>query len=506
MNGDVVPTNGRPSLYSPVLTIFRTAKNVRRGFPTLTVNATMNINNITFNDWEELLRDLRGNSKYVKAIEVSTLAPYGYGGPLGDAMFGHEKISSLSLELSNLFHPSDTLNELTSLFTVLATSVSLDRVAIACEQECEFVQFVEPMFCALCTNPNIVDLSVCHEIIKHGGPAHLLKNAKTLVSLHLDMKDNEDQICDGVLNALRFHSTLTWLDISFHKDCKAHCGSLQFVLHGLTTLRDLTLEYVVFNEKTMNGLLQGLSTYDDATISLSLVSCSFDKKAMEQFVAFMSTCDGIAASPPNPIGTLQFNEPRGMEEASFRESVAAMCTCKSPLHYLTVDFRDCPDKLSGFLGQLIKNSPTQLRALTVYGEVDKMATAKLSSLLQSEVHLKEIRVSQVPGVLEGQLVRSLRSNGSIWHAELNWSRNELAKFYGKRNQLLPSLLGKDASRKADLSLFPILCTVSRVAKSIAPNNIMIGLLAGRHSIGPIATNSESSGTRESNGAKRKHLD
>jgi hypothetical protein len=465
----------------------------------------MIINDYEYKDWETLLCELQRNSKYAKTIKVSTVAPYGYGTSLGEALLGQTKLSSLSLELSNLFHPSDTLDELAPLFSVLATSVSLDTVTVECERECEFEQFVEPLFCALCTNPNIVDLTVCHEIIKRCGPAHLLKNARTLVTLHLDMHDNEDHICDRVLNVLRFHATLNWLSISFHKDGKVHCGSLQFLLPGLTTLRDLSLEYVVFNEETMSGLLQGLSTYDHASICLSLVSCSFDKRAMEKFVAFMPTFEGIAAST-NPIGSLELITPCGMEEAGFLESVAAMCTRISPLQDLTVDFRDCEDKLSGFLKQLIKNSPTQLRALAVYGKVDKTATANLSSFIQSEVHLKELRVNYVPEVLEDQFIHSLRSNGSFWHVELNWSRSDLLKLYGKRNQLLPSLVGKYASRKANLSLFPIAFTVSQVAKSKAPNSILIGLLAGQHSIGPKMVKCESSGTRESEGEKRKFLD
>jgi hypothetical protein len=329
--------------------------------------ANMNINEYTYDDWEELLRALQRNSNFAKAIEVSTLAPYGYGGPLGDAMFALSKLSSLSLELSNLFHPSDTLDGLASLFTVLATSVSLDTVTIACEGDCEFAQFVEPLLSAICTNPNIIDLNVCHEIIKCCGPAHLLKNAKTLVTLHLDMHNNEDHICDGVFDALRFRSTLTWLDIMLHEGSKVHIGSLQLLLQGLTTLCALSLEYVVFNEESMNGLPQGLSSHGDATVSLSLSSCSFDKRAIEQFVAFLPTCEGIAALS-NPIGTLELNRPCGMEDASFYESLAAMCTRRSPLRHLTVDFHSCQDKLCGFLRRLVKNSPTQLRALTVLGK------------------------------------------------------------------------------------------------------------------------------------------
>jgi hypothetical protein len=67
---------------------------------------------------------------------------------------------------------------------------------------------------------------------------------------------------------------------------------------------------------------------------------------------------------------------------------------------------------------------------------------------------------------------------------------ELSNFYGKRNSMIPALLGREASRMAHVSLFPILLTVSKAARSMAPNNMLIAMLTSCHSIGPSAETSK----------------
>jgi hypothetical protein len=102
------------------------------------------------------------------------------------------------------------------------------------------------------------------------------------------------------------------------------------------------------------------------------------------------------------------------------------------------------------------------------------------------VYLKELTaVGQKTNEIRDELARALRCNGSICRATFDYTRkSELAERYGKRNDVIPLLLGKEPSRMADLSLFPILFTVSQAAKSMAPNNVLLGLLAGQYAIGP----------------------
>jgi hypothetical protein len=95
--------------------------------------------------WEGLLSELRGSSStFAKRIEVSALAPHGYGVPLSAAMAGQTMVTAWCLELSNLFHPSDTLDELASLFTFLSTTVTLGIVRLEMSQRCDVAQFIDP--------------------------------------------------------------------------------------------------------------------------------------------------------------------------------------------------------------------------------------------------------------------------------------------------------------------------------------------------------------------------
>jgi hypothetical protein len=207
---------------------------------------------------------------------------------------------------------------------------------------------------------------------------------------------------------------------------------------------------------------------------------------MEKFATFMPTIDNGHVTT-TPIHTLSLQYPKSSDDPNFGEAVAAMCTRISPLRFLKVDIGHRREKLGIFLGCLIKNSPTQLRKLKLFGTVDEAEATLLSSFIQSEVHLKELTVSWTKNALLDELARALRRNGSIYHAALSYRKSEHTELYSKRNQLLPSLLGKEVSRMTDLSLFPILFTVSQAAKSMAPNTLLVGLLAGQHYIGPKAT-------------------
>jgi hypothetical protein len=431
--------------------------------------------------WQGLLTELRGSScTYAKTITVSTKAPYGYGARLGDAILGQTTISTLCLELSNLFHVSDTVVGLASLFMFLSTSASLSIVRLKMSQKCDNVQLIEPMLCAICDNPNIFDLSLRRDMFAPSASwVHFLKNANSLQYLSLHLYN-----CEGFLKDLRGHAKLHTLSLSFDKDSKVRCNSLGQMLQGLTTLRHLKLTYVFFTEETMEHMLQGLSSFNDASICLSLKACSFDKSAMEKLVAFMpKVVRGQVAT--SPICTLSLDVHQGKD--THIEAVAAMCTGVSALHYLSVDFGSRNDRMGGFLDLLVQNSPTQLRKLDLYGRVDEVAVHLLSCFFRSEVNLEVLYVSQSSDVLQDKLARSLRYNGSIHCATFNWrDESELAELYSKRNQVLPSLLGKVASRMADLSLFPFLFTVSQAARSMAPNNMLIGLLTSRHSISPKA--------------------
>jgi hypothetical protein len=439
----------------------------------------MKINKWHF-DWEGLLRELRGNrSTQATTIDVSALAPYGYGSPLGEALLGQTKVSTLCLELANLFHPLDTADGLAPLFTFLSTSTSLRVVRLDMSQHSDVVNFFEPMLSAICDNPNICDLTLHHNMIVHcESMVHLLKTTNSLQCLSLKLYD-----CDRVLSGLRSHAVLHTLSISFDKDCKVRCSSLGQLLQGLSALRHLTLADVAFDGETMAQLLLGLSNFGDSVICLYMHFCSFDKNAMEKFATFMPTVDNGHVTT-TPIHTLSLNYPKSSDDHNFGEAVAAMCTRISPLRFLKIGFGHRREQLGIFLGCLIKNSPTQMQNFALYRGLDEAETSLLSCFIQSEVHLKELSICKTNGELQEKFAQSLRHNGSIRHASLY--DTELSQLYGKRNHMIPSLLGKDVSRMANLPLFPILFAVSRAARSLAPNNLLIGLLTSRHFIGPRA--------------------
>jgi hypothetical protein len=216
-------------------------------------------------DWEGLLSELRSNSgTYAKTIEVSALAPYGYGALLGQALSGQTMVSTLCLELSNLFHLSDTLGGLLPLFTFLSNASSLGIVQLDMSQKCDVVHVFEPLLLAICDNPNIIDLTLGRNMLMHCEPVtHLLKTTNTLQCLRLHLHDS-----DRVLCGWRSHAALHTLSISFDTKRNARCCSLGQLLQGLSALRHLNLDRVVFTGETMEQMLQGLSSFDDSTICL----------------------------------------------------------------------------------------------------------------------------------------------------------------------------------------------------------------------------------------------
>jgi hypothetical protein len=337
-------------------------------------------------------------------------------------------------------------------------------------------------------NPSNLDLSICRDMAVHCGlMVHLLKTSNSLQCLSLHLGDF-DYV--GVLNELSRHATVHTLSLSFGQGGKVHSTSLRLrqLLKGLTTLRHLNIEHVAFTGDTMEEMLQGLSSFGDSAIGLYLGSCSFDKSAMKKFAAFMHQVDEGQATK-NPIRTLKLVDPTGVDDPLFSNAVAAICTGKSPLRDLTIRPGRHHAQMGGFLRYLIKNSPTQLQRLTLYGVLNEAEISLLSGFIQGEVHLKTLSICKTNEELQEKFAQSLRHNGSIWHARLHVCDIELSKLYGKRNNMIPALLGRETSRMAHMSLFPILLTVSKAAKSMAPNNMLTAMLTSCHSIGPSAETS-----------------
>jgi hypothetical protein len=306
-------------------------------------------------DWEGLLHELRVNKRtHATTIEVSARAPYGYGGPLGETLISQTEVSTLRLDLTHLFHPSDTVNGLAPLFTFLSTSASLRVVQLDVSRRSDVVRLFEPMLSAICDNPNICDLTLHHNMIEHcESMAHLLKTTNSLQCLSLRLYD-----CDRALIGWHSHAALHTLSISFAIHRKVRCYSLRQLLQGLSALRHLNLEHVVFNGETMAQLLQGLSSFDDSAICLYLHSCSFDKSAMEEFAAFMPTIENGHATA-TPLHILSLQHPKSSDDPHFGEAVASMCTRISPLRRLAMEFGRHHEKMDSFLGHQKFAYPTQ---------------------------------------------------------------------------------------------------------------------------------------------------
>jgi hypothetical protein len=285
----------------------------------------------------------------------------------------------------------------------------------------------------------------------------------------------------SILNHLKSHSTICSLLL-----CEISTGSLDEAVSALllceaVQIETLMLRKCYITEDIWIRLRSALKS-NVAVTKLELKTCLFDEKATADF---MSSAGSLVSSLCFPrdmcypysngsvFGTLGLNYVYFM----------LLTVCKNPLKNLQI--LDASDTEALF--QCLQTYDIQVGSLTL--DLFDGCTA-LEELLP---RLTKLRILTFGSLYRqhrtASLLGPLRLNGSLWEFGEGdgwpWSKSEekKVKAFGLRNRHVPELLAHAKNDETLKLLVPHLFCVAQQSPRMAPNMILLGLLAGSSTIG-----------------------
>jgi hypothetical protein len=306
---------------------------------------------------------------------------------------------------------------------------------------------------------------------------------QTAKRIRIEGDGDVDGALTFMLNHLTGHTVVTDLILQTSRsgDTSLPHSLFAFLEFSKTQISRLILTGFRMSKDTWTALRQSIQSTDCHSLLLS--GCTFDDDTTADFVqtigsvvrflCLSSEFGGVNAFGQHPLETI------------YAELLIAKDT---PLEYLRVNGLRSEAAGRVFRGlAALHSSVVQVKQLLLDFLYPEEITL-LRTLLPFFIKLQSLTVDGNTSGSTSTILAAFRQNGSLWEVKMGgdsetmYEERRMLDAYCNRNQMGPKILGNLENDDSSLFLVPTLFCLAQHAPRLAPNTILIGLLASKQSV------------------------